>query len=847
MQNKKALELIERAEGQNLTELDLSYNFLTILPSEIGKLTNLTTLDLSHNRLTTLPSEIGKLTNLTTLNISGNNLKTLPFDIGKLSNLTSLNLSNNKLTTLPVDICKLSNLTALDLSFNYLTALPPEIGKLTNLTLLYLSKNQTIVAPDICKLSNLTLLDLSKNNLKELPPDIGKLTNLTTLDLSLNNLTEIPPDIGKLSNLTLLNLYYNNLKELPPDISKLTKLNAIDLDNNPLESPPPEIVRRGKEAILEFLRHLSDRAIVNNEAKLLLVGQGDVGKTCLARRLMLDKFIQDKTTKGIEISKWIISAPTTEKEKINLNVWDFGGQEIYHVTHQFFLTRRSVYLLVWNARKARDYEHIFYWLHTIEAFGENSPVILVMSKLNERDDDLNMKDIKEKFPQIVGLCKIDSEDGTGISALTDIIRKTAWSLPHMKTLWIESWLKARSILENDGCNWINYNKFKKICTKEGLDEKQIEILDEYLHDLGVIIHFKDRLGLQDMVILKPDWATKAFYQILDTNFVRKRDGILLHSELKYIWKPHVYPLEIYPKLLELMNKFELAYALPDKESHLVAELLPSTQPDFDWNNRDNLCFYYSYDFLPAGVMTRFIVLVHEDLERKNGMDICWREGAVMQRKDTRALVKVKPSEKQIEIRIHGNRETGKRELLAIICNQFDHIHRSIKKIKISQEIPCRCSSDCSYRWNYEQLLIAEDVGKEAVPCHLSWKEVPLSLLLDGYRRERVHMNKSEESQKNVVIQTGSQSRANFYSDDKSINIIGDLHKDLENLKELVDKDYKEKDKTELIQTIDEMKQNCSDPSMKERVKKKLGWILTKTAEVSSISSLVITILQNHFV
>jgi len=511
------------------------------------------------------------------------------------------------------------------------------------------------------------------------------------------------------------------------------------------------------------------------------------------------------------------------------------------------LTRRSVYILVWNARKSRDYEHIFYWLHTIEAFGEDSPVILVLSKLNERDDDLNMKDLKEKFPHIIGLHKIDSEDGTGISALTDIIRQTAWNLPHMRTLWIESWFKVRSILEKDGRNWINYSNFKEICTKEGLDEKQIDILDEYLHDLGVIIHFKDRIGLQDMVILKPEWATKAFYQILDTNSVRKRNGILLHSELKYIWNPDIYPQEIYPQLLELINKFELAYALPDKKNHLVAELLPSTEPDFDWDYTDNLRFYYSYDFLPAGVMTRFIVRVHQDLERKNGMDICWREGAVMHRDDTRALIKVKPSEKRIEIRIHGNRETGKRELLAIICNQFDHINRQIKKIKISQEIPCKCSDDCSYRFNYEQLLMAEKVGKETVDCQVSWNEVQLSLLLDGYRRERVHMSKSEESQKTNVYQTGSQSRVYFNSDDKSINIIGNLHKDLENLKELVDKDYKEKDKTELIQTIDEMKQNCSDPSMKERVKKKLGWILTKTAEVSSISSLVITILQNHFV
>ena len=32
-------------------------------------------------------------------------------------------------------------------------------------------------------------------------------------------------------------------------------------------------------------------------------------------------------------------------------MWDFGGQEIYHATHQFFLTRRSLYVLVDDTRK----------------------------------------------------------------------------------------------------------------------------------------------------------------------------------------------------------------------------------------------------------------------------------------------------------------------------------------------------------------------------------------------------------------------------------------------------------------------------------------------------------------
>jgi len=714
MRRDEIIELIEEAARTGQTKLDLSGNQLRELPAEITQLANLTTLDLSDNQLRELPAEITSLSNLTTLDLSWNKLSELPAEIKQLANLTTLNLSQNQLSELPAEITQLVNLTTLHLRQNQLSELPAEITQL----------------------SNLTTLDLGGNQLSELPAEITQLSNLTTLHLRQNQLSELPAEIGQLVNLTMLNLVVNQLSELPAEITQLVNLTTLYLEENPLKSPPPEIAGQGVKAIFEYLRQLPEKeteATLVNEAKLILVGQGDVGKTCLAKRLIYDEFIEDKTTEGIDILKWSITAPTKEKEEIKLNVWDFGGQEIYHATHQFFLTKRSVYLLVWNARKSHDYEHIYYWLHTIEAFGEDSPIILVLSKLNERNDDLNMTDLREKFPQIIDLYKVDSEDGKGIPALMDVISDTAWQLPHMQTPWIGSWLRVRELLEQNEKNWIGYSDFCQICQSKGLDEKQTDILDEYLHDLGVIIHFRD-IRLQDMVILKPEWATKAFYKILDTDAVKEREGILLHSELGHILDTRIYPHDVHSKLLELMNKFELVCELPDKRSHLVAELLPSTQPEFEWDTTDNLRFYYRYEFLPAGVMTRFIVRIHQDLEKRSvGTQLCWREGAVLCRDGTRAFVRVRPLEKLIEIRIDGR---NKKDLLTIIRYHFDEINRSIKKVKITKEIPCNCSTDCSYQFDYERLLAAKKRGKNTVECQVSWEDVPISLLLDGYQRKK---------------------------------------------------------------------------------------------------------------
>ena len=96
-----------------------------------------------------------------------------------------------------------------------------------------------------------------------------------------------------------------------------------------------------------------------NEAKLILLGRGEVGKTCLVNRLVHNQFTDTAMTCGISITHWKVKMG---KEGIRLHVWDFGGQEIQHATHQFFLTERSLYLVVLNGRAGAEDDDAEYWL-----------------------------------------------------------------------------------------------------------------------------------------------------------------------------------------------------------------------------------------------------------------------------------------------------------------------------------------------------------------------------------------------------------------------------------------------------------------------------------------------------
>ncbi len=229
---------------------------------------------------------------------------------------------------------------------------------------------------------------------------------------------------------------------------------GIFLKDNPLETPPVEIVKQGREAVKNYFESLRAATTRLYEAKLLVVGQGNVGKTWLKQRLMFD-WINPKTlsTEGIDINEWLVETAKSKDFKIHL--WDFGGQEIYHATHQFFLTKRSLYLFVWEARTDDDLLSFDYWLNTIKILSDNAPVIVVQNKIDERKKSINLEGWKRRFPNIVDFQDVSAGKGLGTETLRDFIRQEICKLPHIGEILPQKWLDLRDRLKSLPENYIS--------------------------------------------------------------------------------------------------------------------------------------------------------------------------------------------------------------------------------------------------------------------------------------------------------------------------------------------------------------------------------------------------------
>jgi hypothetical protein len=458
-----------------------------------------------------------------------------------------------------------------------------------------------------------------------------------------------------------------------------------------------------------------------------------------------------------------------------VNLWDFGGQEIQHMTHQFFLTRRSFYVLLADGRK--EAANFPYWLKIIRLLGcePNQPKPLpVLVLLNERPNQAFkmpyiLDTAKTDFPQLdiferrVDFAKKDDRLKSLPLAIQEIL---CHELAHLPLKMPANWDKVRRELyalrppapaqtdsPKDAAmpapahkNYIDFKTYKEICAKHGIaetDETQMTDLSQLLHDLGVILHFQE-LSLKDFIVLNPEWAVNAVYEVLRHKEVVENQGRFDKEMLQRVWTACQFTLFEQNHLLNLMLKDGLEVCFKARENnreiYIAPQLLPERRPALPWPPEGaRLRYTFQYPFMPKGIIGRLIVRLHEHLETQGGQKLVWEKGMMLDKKDgCRAFVEevedvVKTGLKLIKIEVSGPTPEERRFALRDITQALNGIHHdSFANLKFEQKIPCCCSrcieSDDPHFFDFS---ILKHRKKPSIECPINEEYVLVQDLFDG--------------------------------------------------------------------------------------------------------------------
>ncbi|ODV91206.1 hypothetical protein CANCADRAFT_2922 [Tortispora caseinolytica NRRL Y-17796] len=220
----------------SLSELDISFNEITVIPEGIGDLKNLTKLVLAHNKLSRqFPRSMTNLVNLRELDLRYNNLHDASWATLLLS-LEILRLEHNSISSFNYSI---PSLKMLRLDYNPLThfTLPQPHPFLEELSI---QRAMLSDLPEDCfkNMPDLKKLVLDRNELVSLPTQLYTLSKLIHLSLKWNRIQEISSDISNFTELQILEVQCNNIRELPQEIWKCSSMIYLNASSNLLEFFP---------------------------------------------------------------------------------------------------------------------------------------------------------------------------------------------------------------------------------------------------------------------------------------------------------------------------------------------------------------------------------------------------------------------------------------------------------------------------------------------------------------------------------------------------------------------------------------------------------------------------------
>jgi internalin A len=659
--------------------------------------------------LTRLPPELARLTKLRSINLNGCGLRDL-FPLASLTSLQELGLLFCEQHSDLSQLASLTSLRRLNLSGKQVSGLFP-LASLTTLQVLILHDCERV--SDLSPLAGLTSLQFLHldgcKQLNDLSPLAG-LTSLRSLSLSGGNLSPLADlislealyldecvsgDLSTLGGLTSLqslsfagrrqlsgNLYplagLTSLRSLTfsecgfrqfaPLESLLSTLKELRLFGCKFDDLPTEVCGESKyENVLDKIRaHYQDLKSgqrIDAQVKVLFLGNGGVGKTQLCRRLQGKAFDEKNisSTHGIQVNDMPLSLEGFPGPA-RLNLWDFGGQDIYHGSHSLFLKGQAVFLVLWTPAHETGTDSdgdltfrrrpLAYWLDYLRAFaGTIASVLIVQSQCDSARDRAKHPSAKTDDFYVRWL-EVSAKTGVGFNfvkgALEEAVRDRfdRRPPPPIGAGRIAVRDRLRKMLDEDQARpaarrqhrLLERSEFDILCEQEGGISNKEALLD-FLHQNGVIFYRSGLFG--GRIILDQNWALDAIYSIFHRDRclkeLKRQKGRFTRELLEtLVWWDAVTDAPKYTSgeqqvFLGMMKSCGICFEVQSFAEYVAPELLPewtdpSVQRDLQGLLHDespNSECSARFVFLHDGILRNFLSKLGQHTKDKA---IYWKYG-----------------------------------------------------------------------------------------------------------------------------------------------------------------------------------------------------------------------------
>jgi len=444
----------------------------------------------------------------------------------------------------------------------------------------------------------------------------------------------------------------------------------------------------------------------------------------------------NKATHGIEIHETTVTNPLIEtffkgredRKDLELSIWDFAGQNDYYITHQYFLSTWSVFLIVYNLEE--DERSLDFWLRSISSrINTSEPpaanerefsIFVVGTFLSSPKVDKSLRTEREARVQQLALqcgiaCgliyqEVDCLSLENIDILKEELIQVILSHSYITEKIPKSYISIHNYL-------LASEKKKSMIPIMELDELITQFSDEAmvkkalrcLFLWGKCVYFDEPEELSRIVVLDPRFLTKRILANLfnhDPNIASRREnGFLAHQDLFHIWGSfgsHENPQELFSTFLSLLERFGVCFMfeedadlpfnqrrsiipsllpeMPRQESHQAIrkfrEVWPKVLP---YHLPIQMERIIKFNLIPEELVGRLVVSLNRHIQSK----LLWRHDVVLSMPpgDNLVWVSMEPHANRFVVILRGTSIPSCKKAIESIVSRIKSVSCIYKAVK----------------------------------------------------------------------------------------------------------------------------------------------------------------------